>query len=85
MADARDCSAPLVIVVGQQERGGLKTCPRWVESSECSGPNALVFSIHVADVTAVMVDRFLDGGFDEQEVHTMAVLKTRRVAGADQL
>ena len=30
-----------------------------------------------------MVDRLLGGGFDEEEVHTMAVTNTRRVAGAE--
>jgi hypothetical protein len=29
-----------------------------------------------------MVDRLLAAGFDEEEVHTMAVVNTRRLAGA---
>jgi hypothetical protein len=31
---------------------------------------------------ATMVDRLLDAGFGEDEVHVMAVENTRRVAGA---
>ncbi len=34
------------------------------------------------DGLALMVDRFLAAGFDEEEVHAMAVVNTRRVAGA---
>ena len=34
---------------------------------------------------ALMVDRLLDAGFDEEEVHVMAVVNTRRVAGAQPL
>ena len=44
-----------------------------------------VFNPPVADGMALMVDRLLDAGFDEQEVHTMAVVNTRRVAGAPPL
>jgi hypothetical protein len=32
-----------------------------------------------------MVDRLLAAGFDEDEVHVMAVVNTRRVAGAPPL
>jgi alkanesulfonate monooxygenase SsuD/methylene tetrahydromethanopterin reductase-like flavin-dependent oxidoreductase (luciferase family) len=35
----------------------------------------------VEDGLGLMVDRFLAAGFDEGEVHTMAVVNTRRVAG----
>jgi hypothetical protein len=31
---------------------------------------------------ALMVDRLLEAGFSDEEVHTMAVVNTRRVAGA---
>jgi hypothetical protein len=34
---------------------------------------------------ALMVDRLLDAGFTDEEVHTMAVVNTRRVAGAEPL
>ena len=44
-----------------------------------------VFNPPVEDGMALMVDRLLDAGFDEQEVHTMAVVNTRRVAGAQPL
>jgi hypothetical protein len=29
-----------------------------------------------------MADQFLSAGFDEEEIHTMAVTNTRRLAGA---
>jgi hypothetical protein len=32
-----------------------------------------------------MVDRLLEAGFSDQEVHMMAVVNTRRVAGAEPL
>jgi hypothetical protein len=34
---------------------------------------------------ALMVDRLLAAGIDEQEVYVMAVANTRRVAGAEPL
>jgi Family of unknown function (DUF6282) len=37
----------------------------------------------VEDGLALMVDRLLAAGFDEEDVHTMAVTNTRRVAGVD--
>jgi hypothetical protein len=37
----------------------------------------------VEDGLGLMVDRLLAAGFAEEEVHTMAVLNTRRVAGVD--
>ena len=36
----------------------------------------------VEDGLGLMADRLLAAGFDEEEVHTMAVVNTRRVAGA---
>jgi hypothetical protein len=36
----------------------------------------------VEDGLALLADRFLDAGFSEEEVRTMAVVNTRRVAGA---
>jgi len=40
-----------------------------------------VFNPPVEDGMATIVDRLLEAGFDDQEVHTMAVSNTRRVAG----
>ncbi len=40
-----------------------------------------VFNPPVEDGLAIMADRFLQAGFSEQEVHTMAVDNTRRLAG----
>jgi hypothetical protein len=37
----------------------------------------------VEDGLGLMVDRLLAAGFDEEEVHVMAVVNTRRVAGVD--
>ncbi len=34
---------------------------------------------------ALMADRLLEAGFSEEEVHAMAVVNTRRVAGAEPL
>ena len=36
----------------------------------------------VEDGLALMADRLLEAGFSEDEVHTMAVVNTRRLAGA---
>jgi hypothetical protein len=44
-----------------------------------------VFNPPVEDGIALMADRLLAAGFDEQEVHVMAVVNTRRVAGAQPL
>ena len=40
-----------------------------------------VFNPPVEDGLALFADRLLDAGFSEQEVHTMAVTNTRRLAG----
>ena len=66
---------------------------RWLENIRATGPEhsvlstdlGQVFNPPVEDGMALMVDRLLEAGFDEQEVHTMAVVNTRRVAGADPL
>lgn len=42
-----------------------------------------VFNPPVEDGLAIMADQFLAAGFSEEEVRTMAVRNTRRVAGAD--
>ena len=62
----------------------------WIENIRATGPeNSILstdlgqtFNPEVEDGMALMVDRLLDAGFDEQEVHVMAVVNTRRVAGA---
>jgi hypothetical protein len=65
----------------------------WIANIRATGPEhsvlstdlGQVFNPAVEDGMALMVDRLLDAGFDEQEVHTMAVVNSRRVAGADPL
>jgi Family of unknown function (DUF6282) len=52
------------------------------EHSVLSTDLGQVINPPVEDGLALMVDRLLDADFDEGEVHTMAVLNTRRVAGA---
>jgi hypothetical protein len=42
-----------------------------------------VFNPPVEDGMALMVDRLLGAGFSDEEVHQMAVVNTRRVAGAE--
>ena len=72
---------------------GKVTWERWIENIRATGPDhsvlstdlGQVFNPPVADGMALMVDRLLGAGFDEQEVHTMAVVNTRRVAGAPPL
>jgi Family of unknown function (DUF6282) len=66
---------------------------RWIENIRATGPEHTVLSTDlgqtfnppVVDGMALMVDRLLAAGFEEQEVHTMAVVNSRRVAGADPL
>ncbi len=65
----------------------------WLENIRAAGPEhsilstdlGQVFNPPVEDGMALMVDRMLAAGFDEEEVHVMAVANTRRVAGADPL
>ncbi len=72
---------------------GKVTWEYWIDNIRATGPEhsvlstdlGQVFNPPVADGMALMVDRLLDAGFDEQEVHTMAVVNTRRVAGAPPL
>src|SRR5205807_2679649 len=40
------------------------------------------FNPPVEDGLALLADRFLDAGFTEDEVHTMAVVNSRRLAAA---
>jgi Family of unknown function (DUF6282) len=63
---------------------------RWIENIRATGAEhsvlstdlGQIFNPPVEDGLGVMVDRLLDAGFDEEEVHVMAVVNTRRVAGA---
>jgi hypothetical protein len=63
----------------------------WIENIRACGPEHSVLSTDlgqtfnppVEDGMAIMVDRLLAAGFDDQEVQVMAVTNTRRVAGAD--
>jgi hypothetical protein len=66
---------------------------QWLQNIRDTGPEnsvlstdlGQVFNPPVEDGMGLMVDRLLAAGFDEQEVHVMAVVNTRRVAGADPL
>jgi hypothetical protein len=72
---------------------GKVTWERWLENIRATGPEhsvlstdlGQVFNPPVEDGMALMVDRLLDAGFTDEEVHTMAVVNTRRVAGAEPL
>jgi hypothetical protein len=63
----------------------------WIEHIRAAGPEhsvlstdlGQVFNPPVEDGMAIMVDRLLAAGFNDEEVHVMAVANTRRVAGAD--
>jgi Family of unknown function (DUF6282) len=68
---------------------GKVTWERWLENIRATGPEhsvlstdlGQVFNPPVEDGMALMVDRLLEAGFSEEEVHVMAVTNTRRVAG----
>jgi hypothetical protein len=60
-------------------------CATGSENSVLSTDLGQVFNPPVEDGMALMVDRLLAAGFDEQEVHVMAVANSRRVAGAEPL
>jgi hypothetical protein len=70
---------------------GKITWEQWIENIRAVGPEhsvlstdlGQVFNPPVEDGMAIMVDRLLAAGFDEQEVQVMVVANTRRVAGAD--
>jgi hypothetical protein len=63
----------------------------WIAHIRESGPEhsvlstdlGQVFNPPVEDGMAIMADRLLDAGFNDEEVQVMAVANTRRVAGAD--
>ena len=67
------------------------TWERLFEAIRATGPEHSVLSTDlgqkanpdVEDGLGLMADRLLDAGFDEEAVHTMAVVNTRRLAGAD--
>jgi hypothetical protein len=69
---------------------GKVTWEAWIEHTRAAGARHSVLSTDLGQVSnppvedgmALMVDRLLEAGFDEQEVHAMAVVNTRRVAGA---
>jgi Family of unknown function (DUF6282) len=72
---------------------GKVTWERWVENIRATGAQhsvlstdlGQVFNPPVEDGMALMVDRLLGAGFSEREVRTMAVVNSRRVAGAPPL
>ena len=53
------------------------------EHSVLSTDLGQVFNPPVEDGMGIMVDRLLAAGFSDEEVHVMAVVNSRRVAGAD--
>jgi hypothetical protein len=53
-----------------------------VEHSVLSTDLGQVFNPPVEDGLALMADQLLGAGFEEEEIHTMAVTNTRRLAGA---
>lgn len=69
---------------------GKITWEAWIENIKAAGPEhsvlstdlGQIFNPPVEDGMALMVDRLLAAGLNEQEVHVMAVQNTRRVAGA---
>jgi hypothetical protein len=66
---------------------------RWIENIRAAGAENSVlstdlgqtFNPSVEDGMALMVQRLLEAGFSEDEVHVMAVANSRRVAGAPAL
>jgi Family of unknown function (DUF6282) len=69
---------------------GKITWEEWIDHIRATGPEhsvlstdlGQVFNPRVEDGMGIMVDRLLAAGFDDEEVRTMAVTNTRRVAGA---
>ena len=66
---------------------------QWLGNIRATGPEhsllstdlGQVFNPPVEDGMALMVDRLLAAGFSDDEIHTMAVVNTRRVAGLEPL
>lgn len=72
---------------------GKVSWERWIENIRAAGPEhsvlstdlGQVFNPPVEDGMALMVDRLLEAGFEEEEVYVMAVVNTRIVAGVEAL
>jgi Family of unknown function (DUF6282) len=72
---------------------GKVSWERWIENIRLTGPEnsvlstdlGQVFNPPVEDGVALMVDRLLEAGFQEEEIYVMAVVNTRIVAGAQAL
>jgi hypothetical protein len=72
---------------------GKMAWEQWIENIRaCGAENSFlstdlgqIFNPPVQDGMALMVDRLLAAGFSDEEVHVMAVVNTRRVAGAEPL
>ena len=70
---------------------GKVTWERWLENIRAAGPEnsvlstdlGQVFNPPVEDGMALFADRFLDAGFTDEEIHTMTVANTRRLAGEE--
>jgi hypothetical protein len=68
---------------------GKVSWERWLEAIRATGPEHSVLSTDLGQTfnpavengMGFMVDRLLEAGFEEEEVKTMAVTNTRRVAG----
>jgi hypothetical protein len=68
---------------------GKVSWERWLAATRATGPEHCVLGSDlgqldnppVEDGLALMADRLLEAGFGEDDVHTMAVTNTRRVAG----
>ena len=68
---------------------GKVTWERWIENIRATGPEhsvlstdlGQVFNPAVEDGMALMVDRLLDAGFNDEEVYVMAVVNTRLRGG----
>jgi Family of unknown function (DUF6282) len=68
---------------------GKVSWEHWIENIRATGAAhsvlstdlGQIFNPAVEDGMALMVDRLLAAGFDDDEVHAMAVVNTRRVAG----
>jgi hypothetical protein len=56
-----------------------------IENNVLSTDLGQIFNPPVEDGLALFADRFLEAGFSEEEVHTMAVKNTRRLAGVQEL
>lgn len=70
---------------------GKCTWEHWLEGARAVGPERILLSTDlgqtinppVEDGLPLMAERFLEAGFSEDEVRTMAVTNSRRIAGVD--